>query len=114
MTGEGRGYSRGLRLSVTTPEFRPSPASFARFIGDFRNAALNASWSSARMSRASVAASLPARNARGANGDLSRNSRANFTFHGYTSKEVWRVTRFVVPLQAGPHAAVPLQHAGRR
>ena len=30
-------------LSRTTAAFRPSPASFARFIGDFRNASLNAS-----------------------------------------------------------------------
>ena len=30
-------------LSRTTAAFRLSPASFARFIGDFRNAALNAS-----------------------------------------------------------------------
>lgn len=32
-----------LEFSSTTAAFRLSPASFARFIGDFRNAALNAS-----------------------------------------------------------------------
>ena len=30
-------------MVITTAAFRLSPASFARFIGDFRNAALNAS-----------------------------------------------------------------------
>ena len=30
-------------LASTTAAFRQSPASFARFIGDFRNAVLNAS-----------------------------------------------------------------------
>ncbi len=30
-------------LPITTPALRCSPANFAHFIGDFRNAALNAS-----------------------------------------------------------------------
>ena len=32
-----------LKFSRTTAAFRLSPANFARFIGDFRNAAMNAS-----------------------------------------------------------------------
>ncbi len=65
-------------LAITTAAFRLSPASFARFIGDFRNAVLNASWFSARMSVASVNASLPAMNSRAANGDPSANGTENF------------------------------------
>ena len=53
----------------TTAAFRLSPANFARFIGDFRNAVLKASWSTASMSLASVAASFPATNALARNGE---------------------------------------------
>jgi hypothetical protein len=83
-------FGRALRFErlsppfiSTTAEFRRNPANFARFIGDFRNAALNASRSIATMSLASVSAFLPAMNSRGANGDTSaaatRTSRSTDT-----------------------------------
>ena len=58
----------------TTAAFRCNPASFARFIGDFLNAALNASSVNARMFCASVSASFPAVNSRALNGESSANS----------------------------------------
>ncbi len=85
-------------LVSTTAALRLSPARFARFIGDFRNAALNASWSSARMSRASVITSFPSRNGRALNGEPSANSCENFTFHGQTDWEMCRYNRFEIPL----------------
>jgi hypothetical protein len=39
----GSGVPVGRALARTTAALRRSPTSFARFIGDFRNAALNAS-----------------------------------------------------------------------
>jgi len=67
-----------LAFSSTTAVVRCNPRNVARFIGDFRNAALNASWFSARMSVASVNASFPAMNSRAANGDPSVNGNENF------------------------------------
>ena len=95
------GTCRNSRLGSfarTVRALRCSPASFARFIGDLPNAARNPSSSSASRSRANVAASFPAMNSRGANGDPSRSSRANFTFHGHISLQVCRITRFAVRL----------------
>ncbi len=90
-----------LAFSSTTAAFRCSPRNFARFIGDFRNAALNASWSSPRISRASVAASFPAMNSRARNGESSANSCENFTFHAHTLWEMCRYNRFMVELDTG-------------
>jgi len=47
-------------FASTTAALRCSPASFARFTGDFRNAALNSSCDIATNSVASVRASFPA------------------------------------------------------
>ena len=91
----------GPAFPSTTAAFRCNPANFARFIGDFRNAALNASWSSARISRASVTASFPSMNSRGANGDPFARSAENFTFHGQTLWEMCRYIRFEVELATG-------------
>ncbi|MDZ7630297.1 MAG: hypothetical protein U5K74_02770 [Gemmatimonadaceae bacterium] len=85
----------------TTAAFRRNPASFARFIGDFRNAPLNASWSSARMSVASVTAFFASMNPRGLNGESAANSCENFTFHGHTLWEMCRYNRFMVGLDTG-------------
>ena len=90
-----------LAFSSTTAAFRCNPRTFARFIGDFRNAALNASWSSARMSAASVTASFPAMNSRARNGESSANACENFTFHGHTSWEMCRYNRLEVTLDTG-------------
>ncbi len=90
-----------LELSSTTAAFRCNPRNFARFIGDFRNAALNCSWFNARMSVASVAASFPAMNCRARNGESSANSCENFTFHGPQVWEKCRHNRFVVELDTG-------------
>jgi hypothetical protein len=88
-------------LASTTPASRVSPASFARFIGDCGNVALNACWSSARMSVASVTASFPAMNSRARNGESSASSTENFMFHGHTSWEMCRHTRIEIPLTTG-------------
>jgi hypothetical protein len=48
-----------------------------------------------------VRASLPASASRAANGDSSGRSLANRTFHGHTSWDVWRYTRFVIRLETG-------------
>ncbi len=90
-----------LEFSNTTSAFRLSPTSFGRFIGDFRNAALNASWSSARMSVASVTASFRAMNSRARNGESVGNSCENFTFHGHTLWEMCRYDRFPILLLPG-------------
>jgi hypothetical protein len=68
----------------TTAAFRLSPRSFARFIGEFLNAARNCPSSIARISRASVRASFPAIASRGANAG-SRASVENLWFQGQTS-----------------------------
>lgn len=76
----------------TTPAFLRTLASFARFIGDFRNATLHCACSSARMSRASVTASFPAMNSRARNGESSASSTENFRFHGQTA---WEECRYI-------------------
>ena len=52
-------------------------------------------------SRASARASLPASTSRAAYGDSSGSSRANRTFHGHTSWDVWRYDRFEMRLATG-------------
>ena len=78
-----------------------SPANFARFIGDFRNAALNASECIAMLSRTSVAASFPATNSRAANGECSARFCENLTFHGQQDWEMCRHDRFEVERSTG-------------
>ena len=82
--------SGSKEFASTAAAFRRDLASFARLIGDFRNAALNTFWSSARMSRASVTASFAAMNSRARNGESSGNVGENFTFHGHTLWELCR------------------------
>ncbi len=87
-------------MPSTTAALRRRPASFARFFGEPLNAARNASSLMASVSRASVAASLPAIAARGWKlGSFT--SRANFTFQGHTSWEMCRYNRIEIPLAAG-------------
>ena len=86
-------------LPSTTAALRFSPLNLARFIGDFRNTARKPSSSCARRSRASVRASFPAMNSRGANGESSANACENFTFHGHTSWEMCRYNRVMVELE---------------
>jgi hypothetical protein len=88
-------------FSSTTAALRCNRASFARFIGDFRNAALNVSISSARMSVARVIKSFRAMNSRARNGDPSAKSCENFTFHGQQLWEMCRYNRFEVSLRTG-------------
>jgi hypothetical protein len=87
-------------LPSTTAAFRCSPRSFARFIGLPLNAALNSACVIASRSRASVRASLPARNSRGANSSTVF-SLAYRTFHGHTSWEMCRHNHFEIPLGTG-------------
>ncbi len=101
------GYTPWRLFVSTTAAFRCSPNNFARFIGDFRNAALNACWSSARMSVASVTASFPAMNSRARNGESSAKSCENFTFHGQQVWEVCRYNRFEIPLATGRRTLRP-------
>jgi hypothetical protein len=67
--------TRGVRR--TTAALRFSPRSFARFIGEPLNAAPS-----------SVCV-------------MPNSSRANRTFHGHTSWDVWRYTRFEIRLETG-------------
>ena len=76
------------------------PASFARFIGDLRNAALNSSWFIASRSSASVVGSLPAITGRGANAG-SFSSCANLMFHGQHDWDECPYTHFRIPLSTG-------------
>jgi hypothetical protein len=101
---------RSHSFSSTTAAFRCSPASFARFIGDFRNAALNCSWFNARMSVASVAASFPAMNSRARNGESSATSSENITFHGQQVWEMCRYNRFQISLVTGSRTFVRHVH----
>ena len=66
-----------------TAAFRFSPHSFARFIGEPLNAALNSGCVMPNSSRASVRASFVPNSSRGAYGESS--ARANRTIHGHTS-----------------------------
>ena len=87
-----------LPVFASTPAaFRFSPASFARFIADPLNAALNSSCVIASKSRARIHASFPASTARGANSGTF-NACANFTFQGHTSWQECRDARFAIAL----------------
>jgi hypothetical protein len=88
-------------LPSTTAALRLSPRSFARFIGEFLNAAENCSCVIASRSRASVRASLPASASRASNGESCGSSLENLTFHGHTSWDVWRYTHTAIPLATG-------------
>jgi hypothetical protein len=77
------------------------PGSSARFIGEPSCAAENAGHIMPNSSRASVRASLPASASRARYGESSGSSRANRTFRGHTSWDVWRYTRFAIPLGTG-------------
>lgn len=72
-------------LPSTTAAFRRKPRRLARFIGEPLNAAENPSCDIASTSSANVLASLPATAGRGAYGDPSANSLANFRLNGHTS-----------------------------
>lgn len=84
----------------TTRALRLSPANFARFIGDFRNAALKSACSIARRSRASVSAFLPAMNARGLNAG-SFSSCANLILNGQQLWAECRQNHFRIELSTG-------------
>jgi hypothetical protein len=71
-------------LPNTTAAFRFIPRSFARFIGEPLNAALNSGCVMPNSSRASVRASFVPNAGRGANGEPSGSSWANRWFHGQT------------------------------
>ena len=103
-----------LSFSSTTNAFLRTPASFARFIGDFRNVALNASWSSAKMSVASVTASFLAMNSRARNGESSASSCENFTFHGQQLWEMCRYNRFEILLMTGSRTLHRVRTDARR
>ncbi len=77
-----------------------SPRNFARFIGESLKATRNSSDVITRSACAKARASLPASSARDANSGRWF-GRANFTFHGHTSWEVWRHTHFEIPLASG-------------
>ena len=110
-----RGTARYLReFSSTTTAFRLSPTNLARFMGDFRNVALNASWSSARMSVASVTASFLAMNARARNGESSASSCENFTFHGQQLWEMCRYNRCEILLMTGSRTLHRVRTDARR
>jgi hypothetical protein len=85
----------------TTAALRLSPRSFARFIGEHRNAAEKSSWVMPNSSRASVHASLLPNASRGANGEPSASSRANLTLYGHTDWDVWRYNRVEIRLGTG-------------
>jgi len=87
-------------LPSTTAALRLSPRSFARFIGEPLNARLHSSCVMARISRASDLASRPASASRSVNAG-SRSSLAKRTFHGHTSWDLCRLTRFEIPLGTG-------------
>jgi hypothetical protein len=59
--------------------------SFPRFIGDVRNAALNASWSSERKPLASVPAFVSSRNGRARHGESSASACLNFRCYEHSS-----------------------------
>jgi hypothetical protein len=88
-------------LPNTTAALRFRPGSFARFIGEPRNAAENPFYVMPNSSRASVRASLRPNVSRGANGESSGSSLANLTFQGHTDWEEWRYNHFVIPLRTG-------------
>ena len=87
-------------LTRITAAFRRSPRSFARFIGEFLNAALNSACDICTRSRANVRTSLPARTGRAPNA-RSVSCSENFTFHGQQVWEMCRYTRFEIALATG-------------
>ena len=72
-------------LPNTTAASRFNPRSFARFIGEPLNAALNSAGYMPNSSRASWRASLPPNASRAAYGESLGSALANLTFHGQTS-----------------------------
>jgi len=78
--------SRVPTFPSATDALRFRPRSFARFIGEPVNAALNFACDIASSSCASVRASFPAMNARAVNGDPAANCCENFPFHGQTGR----------------------------
>ncbi len=98
--GSASGCGVRFRRSAARSAFRCSPASFARFMDDLRNAALNSSCDIERSPSASVCASFLAMMSC-ATYTHSVASRANFTFHGHTSWEKCRYTHFEIPLSTG-------------
>ena len=98
-------YSTGTSSTVpmlpsTTVALRFKPRSFARFIGDRRNAAAKSSCDIARISCATVLASFPAIASRDANA-CSFSSWANLMLYGQTSWENCRYTHFEISLATG-------------
>ena len=84
----------------TNTAFRCNPRSFARFIGEFLNAALNAPCDICNRSRARVRASLPASARRALNARLV-SSCENCTYHGQQDCETCWYTRFELQLATG-------------
>lgn len=81
-----RGTSSGEpTLPSTTAALRFNPRSFARFIGEPLNAAVNSARDMATSSRDIVGASRPATAARGANGESVESPDANLWLYGHTS-----------------------------
>lgn len=88
-------------LPSTTAALRRRPRSFARFMGEPRNAGANSSCDMDNSERASDLASRPASAARGEKGESSDSSRANLRLNGQTSWDIWRYNRFELPLATG-------------
>jgi hypothetical protein len=78
-----------------------SPRSYARFIGEPLNAALNSVCDMPNNSHASVRPSFVPNASRAANGDGMGSDRSNFTFHGHTTWDAWRYTHLEIPLGTG-------------